>query len=394
MTPLPIAAIAAAAPRPDAGDAPTGFLDALLVALGAGPVTGADIASDAETADGGDAADSTELPAPVLLSQLLGLAALAEPLAVPPAEQTLLGTGVAPAGEITTAGEAVPGQPIDDVAAPAPASAPVEVDTAVEGPKSAPDAAAFPAPTATTPTAAPAPAPVPAPDAPPPGPEPAEGGVAAVEGAAAAPKTEEVTAATVPGADRARAQRPAVDAAPQPLDQPLDHAAPAVPERDAPRPDSRPERPPTPTATVTSAEELGAGAELRTAPPRGPEAPARVSASSDLAQRIAEVAERMAAAGSPRRMVIEAGALRLAVSLQADGVRVTVLDGADTAGWTREVAHALQQRGLTLSQQGADPSGSGGQRDDRGHAPDQIPSQPIAGAGRRAVRADDLGVRL
>ncbi len=396
MTPLPIpiSGAAAALAQPADQAAPTGFLDALLGVLGSAQpdAVGAPTAAEAASVDDERPATQLELP-PVLhlLAQLLAVPAV-EAAAAPAAP---LGEGQtsADAGTVETDGvealptiapsvETVSADPVASLAEPAPT---VLADPVAATPQ---------APASVQPGgAAEASAPQPALDAEPSEATPAVPGAGdAAADAAPAPEggptrtRPVVTPASAPAQADAVPAPPARGASARPVD-PADSLKRA----------ERPERPVTDTgATSAPGPDGGAGVEGSTAAVRSSESGARTGPSSELLQRVVEAAERMAAAGSPRRMVVEAGALRLAVSLQADGVRVTVLDGADAAGsgWAREVAQALAQRGLTLSQQGPGASGSGGRWSARDDAPEQPDAQVISRPAAAAVRSDRAGVRL
>jgi hypothetical protein len=141
---------------------------------------------------------------------------------------------------------------------------------------------------------------------------------------------------------------------------------------------------PAPTTAVdgTAAE---AGPRSEVAAPRSAGVPA-----TSLAQRIAEVAEALEGSAAPRRLVVESGDLRLAVALQGETVRVTVLGGqGQDATWTRELAASLAARGLTLAGDGAGSEGrAGAEQRDRPDAPPAT-SRP---SSRPAARP--AGIRL
>lgn len=128
----------------------------------------------------------------------------------------------------------------------------------------------------------------------------------------------------------------------------------------------------------------GAGAAPQVAAPTRP-------APSPLAERVAEIAQRLEQAPPPRRMTVEIGELRLTVSLRGDGVHVAVTGTAPADGpdWDRDLATALSARGFSL----ATDAGASGERREPSH-PDRPAPEPAASRRRPASRTAPAGLRL
>ncbi|HVL99757.1 MAG TPA: hypothetical protein VM324_10750, partial [Egibacteraceae bacterium] len=129
-------------------------------------------------------------------------------------------------------------------------------------------------------------------------------------------------------------------------------AAAAFPTAPAPR---RP-RAAAPGVDLTAAP-AAAPTPVTGAPGRAHEVPASAvrPQPSALAERVADIVERLELAPAPRRVTVDAGELRLVVSLRGDAVRIAVLGtgAAAPAGWERDLSAALSARGFSLAGDGA-----------------------------------------
>lgn len=121
--------------------------------------------------------------------------------------------------------------------------------------------------------------------------------------------------------------------------------------------------------------------------------PADGPATADLrlVERVMEAVELLENAPPPRRIRLEVGDLRLAVSLRADGVHVAIDgDAAPTRTWQSDLSTALEARGMSLADGGARDGGDRREPPD----PEETPAPPTPRPGRRAPDDADRGLRI
>lgn len=225
-----------------------------------------------------------------------------------------------------------------------------------------------------------------------------------------APAVDEVAAAETdqaegrPGAERTDAVRASARssqtaetaAAPPPRAATDADASTDVPVQGA----QRPVEPVRASADGASTRGVGVAAPMADAPgPVGHDQQVATepagAASREIVDRLTEIVDRMSSLTAPRRMVVEAGELRLAVALSGSTVSVTVLGAprGDTPDWAPQLAAALSARGMELSAD-SDPSGRGREQSGRGQ---RDPDQPAPPPGRRTPSSRPYaptGVRL
>lgn len=110
---------------------------------------------------------------------------------------------------------------------------------------------------------------------------------------------------------------------------------------------------------------------------------------SSLGTLVAEAVDRLEHAPPPRRVVLEFGELRVAVSLRQDMVDVSVLGGGDAPpDWAAGLREALDARGFSLA------SGSSDDPPGRREAPERQEQAPPTPFRRPRSRPAETGWRL